>query len=533
MRNIETTTRIRTAPPLLFSILLVMFTLVFILPNRALAQESNGIDKVEAISKRLEELEKQMESLKRENAELKKKFDEKGAPKEALAEVKETPAPDSREVATAQQENEPQKKDKRIEVGGQIMLRPELRNNDLIIFANNNFFVRQRVRLNVKAKLSEDLTAFAEVQDARFWGQAFSTIGNVRNIDLHQAYLQIDNVLTRSLSLKVGRQELSYGNERLIGAFDWDNVGRSFDGIKAVYAKDSWSADLFATRVADLTGFFFPIPRVSEQPLSSVDDDDDVELDPLLFSDDQDLYGAYLKFFKDNPKYKLELYGLFLRDGSFIRGETGRGRGSSSLIYTMGTRQEVNFDSGIYYEGEVAFQTGNRGRDDHRALALAARLGKNFKISRSPRFGFEYDFATGDDNFMDGESREFINLFADNHTHYGYIDYLGWRNMHDFKLSFGFNPASKLSFNADYHKFLLHKASGRWSDAAGFNLGFSRNGNFGREIGQELDFTLRFPYKEHLNFLTGYSLFMPGRFAKLTRSSEFSHFSYIQTRINF
>ena len=34
------------------------------------------------------------------------------------------------------------------------------------------------------------------------------------------------------VSLKIGRQELSYGDERLVGAFAWNNIGRVFDSAR-------------------------------------------------------------------------------------------------------------------------------------------------------------------------------------------------------------------------------------------------------------------------------------------------------------
>jgi hypothetical protein len=499
-----------------------MFSLVFILPNRALAQETGSNDKIDAISKKLEELEKQVDALKRENAELKTKFEQTQAPKLALAVDTKTPAAETRETTAAQEENKPQKTEKRIEFGGEIRLRPEARVNDLNNFTRDvDFLVRQRIRFDVKAKLSDDLSAFVQFQDSRLWGGEGATNSDFFNVDLHQAYIQADRILTDALSLRIGRQELSYGDERLVGAFDWNNVGRSFDAIKAVYAKKRWSADIFAARVNDEhdSGFFF---RVGE------DGSGFFSLPPH-----QEFYGAYLKFFNDSPNHKLEAYGFFLRDSRIATGEFGRIRRDSTGIYTVGTRQELKSDSGFYYDGEVAFQTGHRGPDGHKALALAARLGKYFKSARSPHFGFEYDFATGDGDSQDGRSREFINLFPNNHRHYGYMDFLGWRNMHDFRLGFGFNPVSRLSFDADYHKFLLHKGDGRWSNAEGITLGFDRTGSSGKDIGQEVDFTLGFPYKEHLKFITGYSLFVPGRFAKLRRSSDVSQFSYIQTMISF
>jgi len=45
-------------------------------------------------------------------------------------------------------------------------------------------------------------------------------------LDLHQAYVTLGNHKEFPLSIKVGRQELSYGEERLVGAFAWNNIGR-------------------------------------------------------------------------------------------------------------------------------------------------------------------------------------------------------------------------------------------------------------------------------------------------------------------
>lgn len=513
MFYIESLARIRTVLRPALSIVAILISLFFLAPNRTLAQDANGGGSIEAISRRLEELEKQIEGLKRENAELRKKFEQNQAPKEALAVQKETPAVEA--PAPAQEETKPN--GSRFEFGGEIRLRPQIRGRNADVFFDDvDSFIGQRVRLHVKAKLTDDISGFVELQDSRVWGAEFSTNASIRGVDLHQAYIQADRFLTPDLSLRIGRQELSYGDERLIGAFDWDFVGRSFDAIKAVYAKKSWSADIFAARIADLHGTFANVTEGSDG----------------FTLPNRDFYGAYLKFFNDRPNQKLEVYGLISRDDFADLGEIGRHTDSTS-VYTVGTRGEMKSDGGLYAGGEVAFQTGHLGPDDHRALALASRAGKYFKSGRSPHFGFEYDFATGDGNSRDGRSREFIDLFPNNHIHYGYIDFMGWRNMHDFRANFGFDPASRLSFDADYHKFYLHNARGRWSSASGSTLGFDPSGDSGKDIGQEVDLTLRFPYKEHMKFLAGYSFFLPGRFAKLTRTSDISHFSYIQTLIRF
>src|SRR5690606_22845165 len=51
------------------------------------------------------------------------------------------------------------------------------------------------------------------------------------------------------LGLRLGRQELAYGNERLVGAVGWSNVGRSFDAALLRLRDDRVAADLFAAQL--------------------------------------------------------------------------------------------------------------------------------------------------------------------------------------------------------------------------------------------------------------------------------------------
>ncbi len=111
------------------------------------------------------------------------------------------------------------------------------------------------------------------------------------NIDLHQAYVSIGNLKEFPLSLKVGRQELSYGEERLVGAFDWNNIGRTFDAVKLRWQNEWFGAEFFTSHVV--------VPE---------DDRFDVDNDQDLFSG---VYATSLKI----PKTILDVYFL-ARDAS-------------------------------------------------------------------------------------------------------------------------------------------------------------------------------------------------------------------------
>jgi len=55
--------------------------------------------------------------------------------------------------------------------------------------------------------------------------------------------------------VKVGRQVLLYGDERLIGPSDWTNLSRTFDAVKLRWAEKNWWVDAFASTVVVPTRF--------------------------------------------------------------------------------------------------------------------------------------------------------------------------------------------------------------------------------------------------------------------------------------
>src|SRR5205807_10294010 len=69
-------------------------------------------------------------------------------------------------------------------------------------------------------------------------------------IDFQQAFLDLKLPLddSRSMLLRVGRQELIYGSQRLVSPNDWGNVRRTFEGGKLVLSVPNDTAELFLVR---------------------------------------------------------------------------------------------------------------------------------------------------------------------------------------------------------------------------------------------------------------------------------------------
>jgi hypothetical protein len=399
----------------------------------------------------------------------------------------------------------------RLEFGVELRLRPEFRDNaDFRPADDFDTFWGQRLRAHLRLRLHSHLSAYVQGQDVWLFGAEHDKVPHSLGANLYQAYLDWRPGGSQRWELRAGRQELVYGEERLVGAFGWDNVGRSFDAARLRYRRGAWTNDFFWGRLVEVRRNGAP-----HRP------------------GNQDLYGAYLTRAPEDAPHKTEFYGFYLRDGLRTTGEQPLEPAQAVRILTVGFRRVHQPKAGWRYSFEHAWQFGERGPDSHRAAMLIATGGYAWGGRWQPRLGFEYDFATGDDNPADGNSREFNNLFPTNHVYYGYADLAGLRNLHDFRLSAAARPHPKVTVEADYHRFLLAARRGPWKNAGGRVLGSDPTGAAGRDLGQEVDFTVRFPVEKHVSLLAGYSFFLPGRFAETTRGPETHHFGYLQTTVKF
>ncbi len=407
----------------------------------------------------------------------------------------------ARSLAAADQE---EKKDVTWTLSGEARFRPEWRDNadldDAIDDDTRQGFMRQRLGVSILYK--EDYRVFVQVQDARVAGEEASPASNEKNLDLHQGLLEVRRVGFDRLSLTLGRQEWKYGDERLIGASWWSNVGRSFDGLKARYAGRSFWIDGIVARIANRT--------VGAATTGS------------------DLFGLYAQSFaRKGAEY--EAYWLLFDDHVSQAGETGVV--SDSAIHALGVRGKDHFGA-VDLTVEGTLERGRLFGDDLRARAAAAVVGYTIGSRSKVRFFGGYDYATGDRNPTDGRQNEFFNFFPTNHALYGYIDYQGWRNLRSPWGGIGLT-AGRHYVQAKFHRFALDQARGPWKDDGGIVFGFDPAGLSGKSVGRELDLTWRYAWKEKMTIEAGYARFMPDRFARLTRGDDSSDWAYLMLTAGF
>ena len=150
----------------------------------------------------------------------------------------------------------------KLNISGDIRVRPEFRNQrafgldstriqgigDALINSNSSrtdSFVQQWIRLGLHYTISPDVVFFFQPQHSKSWGvtnvgispNSGADYGN--EIFARQGFMLVRNFLVKDLTVKLGRQLVVWGNHRMFGHFDWNNVGFSFDGVTTNYKVNS------------------------------------------------------------------------------------------------------------------------------------------------------------------------------------------------------------------------------------------------------------------------------------------------------
>jgi hypothetical protein len=205
------------------------------------------------------------------------------------------------------------------------------------------------------------------------------------------------------------------------------------------------------------------------------------------------------------------------------------------------------------HDHTVPYSTGNTVSQTIQAFAIHAEVGYTFKnVPWTPRIGYAYSFASGDDKPNQGSSKTFDHLYPTGHAHNGYMDITGWQNIKDHQIHLNIKPTKKLVVDAKLHFMSLDEsADALYSVAGGTGYGggrgvnrwgsdsFVNNGgmleNVDNTLGQEIDLTVKYKLFKNFGVVAGYSHFFADDWiedtgAGLDRGVDWA---YLQTSVKF
>jgi hypothetical protein len=356
-----------------------------------------------------------------------------------------------------------------------------------------------RLRLNAAVTPSKRLRFEVQMQDARVAKKTIGPTGTPFKapLDLRMAFADV-GATTSPFRVRVGRQELVYGEQRLIGHVGWLNAARTFDGVKATFRNKAFQTDVFATSVVRI-----------------LDGEFDRSGNGNRFA------GAYGATTKLIPQATVEPFVLFKRDVN-LRAEAG-GLGTLEE-FTTGIRLVGKMPARLDYGIEMALQRGSLGTDDISAWAGHWQLRETFPGRFTPRVTGEYNFASGDEDPGDNVRGTFDQLYPTPHDKTGLADQIGWKNIHHARAGFELSPVKGMPLTTNYHSWWMAESKDAVYNIGNAVVGRVAAGAADRHVGQEIDVQVSKAITPQIQAAAGYAHIFPGAFLKeTTPGASYSH----------
>lgn len=274
------------------------------------------------------------------------------------------------------------------------------------------FSVNNRVRLNAGFE-TETYSFYLSLQDVFTWGEN----RQINSVDANNSFAIFEGWASLKLgsgfSTKLGRQSLSYDDQRILGGLDWAQQGRNHDLALIQYKKNKFIADFglafnqdFDANAADIGGF----SNVGNEYVE----------DPNFFT-----YKA-MQFLYMKQQWENFSGSLLLMNNTFQNfsgtpaARVYDGQGVSSL-QTLGTH--LTYKVGAVGIAANAFvQTGNRINEVAVKGAYLVGLDLDYKVAAKVTVNAGLEIISGNDAAA-GETGAFFPLYGTNHKFNGLMDY--------------------------------------------------------------------------------------------------------------
>ena len=425
---------------------------------------------------------------------------------------------------------------------------------------SSNFFVGI-ARARIDADLTDNVSATLRLIGEWIWGK--EDTGPIprdadTSVDIDLAYVTLKEFLYCPLTLVIGRQELHYGNDMIIGDPDTNMYGvagnipgdlskrKAFDAIRAILNYDPLTVDLVYSKINSTallnTGaqLRFGIPSLHDLNGAYLERSGD------RLDDDTDLFGINAKYDLGRKNAIVEAYYWYKRVGPRAFSAwttnliTGNGPGSQGLDYkgdsthTFGGRISLQPIENLTVQAEAAFQNGrmngftdliNGGPNHVSRQAWATEFAANYnwkKAKYTPSFGVLYAYFSGEDANWDpanSKANRGWDPMFENQSFGAVANALFPQSgVQLIGLNASMKPTDDVTAKLEYY---FYKFTANPGLPAGGNtyvvptyyyslLAPDAMKGTDRDAGQELDVTLTYDYTEDVQFnlLTG--VFWPG-----------------------
>jgi hypothetical protein len=440
----------------------------------------------------------------------------------------------------------------------------------------NDSFVQQMTRLGIGYDLSPDVNFYFEFIDSRTWGgngdpinhtcaPSLSTGKTACSLGIRAGYMLVRNFAgIQGLGLKAGRQYLVFGDQSLLGHFDWANTGFSFDGIMTNYSTSFMDSSFGWFRLTEtdlaqgaaLGSGGSNINPVTGLPVTGQANNANGDVDMLVFYNQ----------IKAVPWTLVEPFYIYYKNNLGAIDIRAQGLGTpkhgDQTRHVLGNRIAVK-KGGVDLSDEIVYQFGQMGDTSgtsspcglagtqYKCLHINAWATRNwigytfYDLAWKPRLALNFDYASGDSRAnctlsaaygkCGGTANTFENFYPTNHIHMGYMDLQAWKNTLTWSANFQARPTRDDHIEVWYTNLNLANAQDNWYRASQGVYVFSKVGNTTNHIGDELDFTWTHLFMDgKLAFQTSFAYLFTGPYIRQNLgTSKDQTWAYAQLWLNF
>lgn len=369
----------------------------------------------------------------------------------------------------------------------QIRERGENQSSDGYVSGNDAVYDLSRIWGGLEVRPSKHFLAYMQFMDLHALGLPLKYVSaNMRDdFDDRQAFLEFHS---KNVKIIAGRQELRYGEERLVGISNWTNNSRTWDGFLGRIG-DKNRLDLFSTSVV------------------------------AVHAESLDKHGAGLTFHGAVGTLTTLVPHTVLMPFVYVKAlpvvtsqQTIKG---TETEWTPGVEASGKYGSGFYFETLGALQRGSYANDSISAGAGYAKVGYTAeKIDWKPRLTGEYKYASGNPNKTTSSTRigTFDQQYPSNHNAFGMTDLFGFENIKMERLHLDMAPAKGLTLLIEQEWMRVATVHDSvYSGSASATVKAPTAGFLSDDIGREFDASGQYAFlHNNLTANFGIARFSPG-----------------------
>jgi hypothetical protein len=371
----------------------------------------------------------------------------------------------------------------------------------------HQWVVHERTRIGLAVERGA-LAANVVVQDARVAGfpSAADPLadGSFATTSFHVAYVEAHTPESHPSFVRIGRQEIAWGEGRLLGISDWRLEPRSLDAALGRLALRQVDFEALAAILAPPGAV---PPEQSSQAPTTISDDSGTGAQ---------LYGVAAALHLD-PLLHAQVSGL----GRVVRSPFPPAL-TPSDTYVVDARA-FGDRAGLAYSAEFAYELGRLavtgGIRDIRAWAATAHVDWQSGWLFRPRFSLGGSYATGGDGTPGGPINRFDPILPDARSGIGQMGLYAWSNVAEAALTASLAPLDDVTLSLGYRNVRLADPRGTWFAASLLPIGQNRE-NDASFLGHEIDAMLGYTAYEGLIVSAGYGAFVTGEGARAILSGR-------------